>query len=158
MKKALVVAIGSTIMADDAISHHVLQNLKSRKVDANLVELGTDIFRLNLEYTGQKKVIIIDALFGEEPPGTVLVYHYDEIQEKLEGKIKNAHLLGVGECLEIMRHADKEFAKADITLVGIVAEKIDVSMELSPSVQSAIEKATEVVISLLEEKEKLEIS
>lgn len=149
MFDTLVVGIGSTVMTDDAVGHHVLLNLQQKNVPAEIVFLGQDLFKLRLFFKQHKKVIIVDALQGEYPPGKVLVFDYKSILEKLEAKIRNIHFLGSIEVLQILRQADVNLQKAEIFLVGIIVQTIDKGLDLTEPVQKAIPKAVKEVIKLI---------
>lgn len=138
-------------MTDDAIGHHVLQELQKESISADLVELGMDLFRLRLFFDKQhKKIIIIDALTGDYPPGTILSFSYQEFHSKLDAKIRNIHHIGSIEAIDIMRNADENLANAEIYFVGIIVEKIDKGLTLTKSVQKAIPKAVDAVKSFFQ--------
>ncbi|NHJ85263.1 MAG: hydrogenase maturation protease [Asgard group archaeon] len=145
MADVLVIALGSTVMTDDAIGHHILSELQNQNLDADFAYLGTDIFRLRLYYKNHKEIIIIDALTGDYPPGTVLNFHLDDINQKLEASIRNAHRIGAIEALKIMQNDDVNIANAKIFFVGIIAESLDKGLELSSSTKQAIPKAVNIV-------------
>ena len=149
MHDTLIVSLGSSVMTDDAIGHHVIQELQKAKIKAELIDLGMDLFRLRLFFSNHKKVIIIDALTGDYPTGTVLSFTYEELKEKLTAKIRNIHRMGSIEALEIMRLDDKELAAAEIFFVGIVVEKIDKGLELTEQVAEAIQEAITAVKKIL---------
>jgi hydrogenase maturation protease len=149
MPKALVVCVGSTVMRDDGVGFHVLERVKKSGTNTDFADLGTDIFRLRLHYNDHNPVIIIDALRGGGNPGDVLVFSSSEFENKLEGKIRHAHLLGVLEGINIMREVDDKLKTAEIFLIGIVADTIDKGLSLTPIVQKAIPKAANTISSLL---------
>ena len=149
MNDTLIVSIGSTVMTDDAVGHHVLNSLKEKEIEADLIDLGMDLFRLRLFFKNHKNLIIIDSVMGDYPIGTVLVFSYEELNEKLEAKTRNIHHIGSIEALEIMRLADKRLAEAHIYFVGIVVEKIDKGLELTKKIRKSITKAVEMVLDLI---------
>jgi len=150
MNDTLIVSIGSTVMTDDAIGHHVLNSLQEKEIKADYADLGMDLFKLRLFFNEHKNLIIIDAIIGDYKPGTVLVFSYDEIKDKLEAKTRNIHYIGSIEALEIMRLTDEKLAQAKIQFVGIVIESIDKGLELTRRVQKSIIKAVEMIVDLLE--------
>jgi hydrogenase maturation protease len=152
MSDLLIVSIGSTVMTDDAIGHHILQSLEEKGVEADFFDLGLDLFKLRIVFDKHKRIIILDAFSSSKhPPGKVLSYHYKDFQNKLEAKIRGIHQLGSIEALEIMRLADEDLARAEIYFVGIVIEKIDKGFELTSTIEKAISKAVKTVEELLSE-------
>lgn len=149
MVDTLIISLGSTVMRDDAIGHHVLDKLIEQKINADMIKLDTDIFKLRLHYKEHKRLLILDALIGDYPPGTILVFSIDEINEHLKAKIRHAHAVGSIEALQIMRMQDGNLQNAEIFFIGIVAEVIDKGLSLSKSVQKAIPKTIEKIINLI---------
>lgn len=145
----LVVALGSSVMQDDGVGAAILAELRGRGLQAELVELGTDLLRLRLFFDGHPTVILLDALRGGGEPGSVLSFSGDELQARLEGKLRNPHLMGVVEGLGILKAVDSEVAKAEFHLVGVVAETIDKGESLSPVVEQAVVKAADRVEALV---------
>lgn len=132
-------------MQDDGVGYHILRSLQDKNVQADLVDLGTDIFGLRAHFKNHSRIIILDAMKGGETPGTVLVFRGPEFRERLEGNIQNAHLLGVIEALDIMRAIDDQLAKAEFFFVGVVAQTIDKGLELTEPVAKAVQKAVNQV-------------
>ena len=150
MNDTLIVAIGSEVMTDDAVGYHVLRFLQKESVQADFVELGMDLFRLRLFFKKHhSRVVIIDALKGDYPPGTILSFSYKDFHSKLDAKIRNIHHIGSIEAIEIMRTDDEKFAEAEVFFVGIIADVIDKGLELSKSVSNSIEAAAKEVKNLL---------
>ena len=137
-------------MKDDAIAHHVIDKLSDLELDnVDLVKLDTDIFKLRLHYQNHKRIIIVDSLIGNYPPGTVLSFSSDEIDSKLAAKIRHAHSIGSIEALKIMQLDNVKLAKAKVFFVGIVAEEIDKGLTVSKSVYASIPKAIDVILELI---------
>ena len=149
MYDTLIVAIGSKVMTDDAVGYHILQLLQKDNITADFVELGMDLFRLRLFFKNHKRVIILDALKGDYPPGTVLSFKYQDFQSNLDAKIRSIHHIGSIEAIEIMRNADEKLANAEIHFVGIIVDVIDKGLELTNCVAQALPEAARTVKSLL---------
>ena len=146
----LIACVGSTVRTDDGVGYRILQQLQQEDITADYADLGTDIFRLRLYFQKyHQHVIILDALLGDIEPGKVKTFSYSEFKDKLEGKILNAHLLGVVEGLQIMRELDDSLKNTRITFVGITAENIDKGLELTPKVEQAVPVAVKTIKNML---------
>ncbi|AIU70584.1 protein frxA [Thermococcus eurythermalis] len=142
----LILALGNELMKDDGIG------LKAGRILAekgyNVLEVGTDIFRLSNHYSGEDRLIIIDAILSDElEPGSVLHLAGEEVFEKLKAEIRSAHFMGAIDGLKLLMKLDERLAKAEIHLIGVVAKEIDLGMELSEEVERALPE----VIRLVEE-------
>lgn len=144
--RTLILALGNELMKDDGIG------LKAGRILAekgyNVLEVGTDIFRLSNHYSGEDRLIIIDAILSDElEPGSVLHLAGEEVFEKLKAEIRSAHFMGAIDGLKLLMKLDERLAKAEIHLIGVVAKEIDLGMELSEEVERALPE----VIRLVEE-------
>ncbi|HUT82340.1 MAG TPA: hydrogenase maturation protease [Candidatus Bathyarchaeia archaeon] len=149
MTSTLVVSLGSTVMSDDAIGHFILDELQKKDIQADFIKLDTDIFKLRLYFKGHKQVIIIDALTGEFPVGTIFSLKSKDIDKKLSATIRSAHRIGSIEALKIMQADDKELAEAEIIFYGIVVKQIDKGLTLSPEVQKILPEAVDILYKML---------
>lgn len=142
----LILALGNELMKDDGIG------LKAGRILAekgyNVLEVGTDIFRLSNHYSGEDRLIIIDAILSDElEPGSVLHLAGEEVFEKLKAEIRSAHFMGAIDGLKLLMKLDEKLANAEIHFIGVVAKEIDLGMELSEEVERALPE----VIRLVEE-------
>ena len=144
----LILALGNELMKDDGVGLKVGRILAEKGY--NVLEVGTDIFRLQQHYNGEEKIIIIDAILTEKyKPGQVVHLKGDEAFEKLRAEIRSAHFMGAIDGLKLLRLIDKRLAKAEIHFVGIVAKEIDLGMELSEEVKGNIPNIINMIESLV---------
>ncbi|WP_456449867.1 hydrogenase maturation protease, partial [Palaeococcus sp. (in: euryarchaeotes)] len=69
--RTLILALGNELMKDDGAGLKVGRLLAQR--GHNVIEVGTDIFRLQRYYNGEERLIIIDAILSDEyAPGEVV--------------------------------------------------------------------------------------
>lgn len=145
--RTLILALGNELMKDDGVG------LKAGRILAekgyNVLEVGTDIFRLSNHYSGEDRLIIIDAILSDElEPGSVLHLAGEEVFEKLKAEIRSAHFMGAIDGLKLLMKLDERLAKAEIHLIGVVAKEIDLGMELSEEVERALPEVIRVVEEL----------
>ena len=144
--RTLILALGNELMKDDGIGLKAGRILAEKGYD--VLEVGTDIFRLSNHYSGEDRLIIIDAILSDElEPGSVLHLAGEEVFEKLKAEIRSAHFMGAIDGLKLLMAMDERLAKADIHFIGVVAKEIDLGMELSEEVERALPE----VIRLVEE-------
>ncbi len=142
--KTLILALGNELMKDDGVGLKIGRLLKEKGY--NVLELGTDIFRLQTYYNGEEKIIIIDAILSEKfKPGEVIYLKDEEVFEKLKAEIRSAHFMGAVDGLRLLITLDERLAKVELHFIGIVAKEIDLGMELSEDVKKAIPKVIEIV-------------
>ena len=145
--RTLILALGNELMKDDGVGLKVGRILGER--DHNVLEAGTDVFLLQNHYSGEERLIIIDAILSDKlEPGEVIHLQGEEVFEKLKGEIRSAHFMGAIDGLKLLMVLDERLAKADIHFVGIVAREVDLGMELSEEVERALPKVVELVEKL----------
>ncbi|MDV3103829.1 hydrogenase maturation protease [Thermococcus waiotapuensis] len=142
--KTLILALGNELMKDDGAGLRAGKILAEKGYD--VLEVGTDIFRLANNYSGEERVIIIDAVLSDKlKPGEVIHLQGDEVFEKLKAEIRSAHFMGAIDGLRLLMALDERLAKAEMHFIGVVAKEIDLGMELSDDVREAIPKVVELV-------------
>jgi len=136
-------------MRDDAIGPSILDELSFRHLSADLIDLGTDIFKLSLYGEGYDRIVILDSFRGGGVPGDVLSFSGEEMTRSLDARIRSAHLIGSIEALELLRAVKPSLKDVRFHLVGVVSGDISTGEGLSPEVERAIPSAADVVESLL---------
>lgn len=142
--KTLIMALGNELMRDDGVGIRIGRLLKEKGY--NVLEIGTDIFRLQTYYNDEERIIIIDAILSERfKPGEVIYLKGEGVFEKLKAEIRSAHFMGAVDGLRLLMTLDERLAKIELHFIGIVAKEIDLGMELSEEVEEAIPKVIEIV-------------
>ncbi|MDI3475126.1 MAG: hydrogenase maturation protease [Thermococcaceae archaeon] len=145
--KTLILALGNELMKDDGAGLKAGRILLEKGY--NVLEVGTDIFRLANHYNGEERIIIIDAILSDKlKPGEVVHFKGEEIFEKLKAEIRSAHFMGAIDGLKLLMALDERLKKAEIYFIGIVAREIDLGMELSDEVKAGVQKAVELAEKL----------
>ncbi|MCO6041087.1 hydrogenase maturation protease [Thermococcus alcaliphilus] len=133
----LILALGNELMKDDGVGLKVGRILAERGY--NVLEIGTDIFKLQRYYNGEERIIIIDAILTDKyKPGEMIHLKGEEVFEKLKAEIRSAHFMGAIDGLKLLMALDERLAKAEIHFVGVVAKEIELGTELSEEVKSNI--------------------
>lgn len=146
--RTLILALGNELMKDDGTGLKAGRILAERGY--NVLEVGTDIFRLANHYNGEERIIVIDAILSDKlKPGEVVHFKGEEVFEKLKAEIRSAHFMGAIDGLKLLMALDERLKRAEIHFIGVVAKEIDLGMELSGEVESALPKVVEVVEGLL---------
>lgn len=144
----LILALGNELMKDDGVGLKVGRILADKGY--NVVEIGTDIFRLQRYYNGEEKIIIVDAILTDKyKPGEIVHLKGEEVFEKLKAEIRSAHFMGAIDGLKLLMALDERLAKAEIHFVGIVAKEIGLGTELSEEIKSNIPNIIKVIENIV---------
>jgi len=145
--ETLVVTLGNSLAGEDAVGSRIFERVRNT-INARVEYLGTDIFRFSNVYDNEKRVVFIDAVYSETMgAGDVVHFSGDEVFEFLNDVAVDAHMLGVGEGLKILRKVMPSFPE-DIHFIGISCKKFgagNMSEEVRKGMEKAIEKLMEIV-------------
>ena len=145
--RTLILALGNELMKDDGVGLKVGRILAEKGY--NVLEVGTDIFKLHRYYNGEDKIIIIAAILTDKyKPGEIVYLKGDEVFEKLKAEIRSAHFMGAIDGLKLLMAIDKRLSKAEIHFIGVVAKEISLGMELSDEVKSSVPNIINMVESI----------
>lgn len=145
--RTLILALGNELMKDDGVGLKAGRILAEKEY--NVLDVGTDIFKLSNYYSGEERLIIIDAILSEKfRPGEIIHLSGEEVFEKLKAEIRSAHFMGAIDGLKLLMAMNERLAKADIHFIGVVAKEIDLGMELSEEVENALPRVVELVEEL----------
>ncbi|MCM8758945.1 MAG: hydrogenase maturation protease [Candidatus Omnitrophica bacterium] len=151
--KILVVGIGNVLMKDDGIGVYLCGYLKKKRtlIEAEIMELGVEQWRLSCIACDFKNVVLVDAVDMGLNPGQCAVW---EDVDFMDGKIFSFHSKSFLSELCIVRAIRKMPEK--IYLFGIQPEEICWGRSLSPTLQNRFtfiaEKLVEFIDFLKKEK------
>jgi hydrogenase maturation protease len=140
----LIMGLGNALLGDEGFGLHVIRRIKDYRLPDNvkLLEGGVGGFDLLGHLEGVSHLIVIDVMVMDAPPGELRMYRQGpELAEP--GKVMlSFHQVGILDLMQMW------------SLIGIEPEtyflvtrplKMDVSMELSPPLQIAANRAAEIV-------------
>lgn len=152
-----VFGLGNVLLHDDAFGPQVISELRARWIipdDVVVEDLGTPGLELSTFLAGHERVILIDAVAADAPPGSIVSYNKDEIVRHPTGIRLGPHDPSLGETLLTMDLVD-DGPKA-VVLLGAVPASTEPGIGLSEPVRAAATHVVEIVVeSLLADGRKL---
>jgi hydrogenase maturation protease len=136
--RIIILGVGNLVLKDDGVGIHLLQLLEKNGVAGDNVELidaGMCVDIRDLITEKADKVIILDAVAGTEPPGTL--YHFQLVRP---GAKRGSHLSIHQTCITDSLGALEDEGKApeSIVVVGIQPGIIDWGTDLSPEIEARL--------------------
>jgi hydrogenase maturation protease len=145
-KKILIAGIGNLLFTDEGIGVHVIREMSKLQLpeEVELVEIGTATFELTGWMEGKDKVIIVDALLGDDPPGTVFRLSPADLSAE-DGKFSTSlHQYGV---VEALKSAAMTGNKPEVVIMGIVPKDYrSLGTELSVELKKSLPKITQAIL------------
>lgn len=148
MSGTLVAGIGNIFLSDDAFGVEVVRRLTGRPMPDGVKVADFGIKGIHLAYElldGYDRLILIDAIAWNSPPGTIHILQPSAITSS--GRLPDAHGMEPLAVFDYLASIGGE--PVPTVIVGCEPETIEEGMGLSPSVEAAIDKAVDVVLDLI---------
>ena len=144
-----ILGFGSPLMGNDGVGLKVIEALQKTELkdlkDLDIEDAGVcGLDLLNL-LDGARKVIIVDAVLADSPPGSV---HRIEGKDLLDGTefhpLVSVHDLTITDVLKIGEHVQQ---LPEIVVIGIEIGSIvtEATREISPDVLEGVDKAIKLI-------------
>lgn len=145
----LVMAVGNILRRDDGFAESVLERLAGQELpdDVELFNAGTSAIDLMEIFNSREKLIVIDAVRGGHPPGTL--YRFSPEQVVAEAlPLNTLHQVGL---LETLRLGELVDCRPKTTvIIGCQPQDTNLGIGLSPTIEAAVEQAATLVIQEIE--------
>lgn len=148
--RTVVIGIGNVLTGDDAFGPTVVKTLEAvwdlpPWVEA--LDAGTPGMDLVALASGATRVIVVDTVLSDGPPGTLRVYDHEQLLAKPLTPRVNPHAPGLIESLFTLDLSGD--GPADVLLVGVVPGPTDVGVGMSDDVEAAVGPVIEVIVEAL---------
>jgi len=142
--KPVVLGLGNPLFQDEGLGIHLIHQLMHEAMDEQVefVDGGTDALALLGVVEEADHLLIIDAIDGDHPPGTIRQLTGKEIPLLVNGRM-SVHQIGFQEVLALAGLRGR--LPADIVLIGVQPQSLDWGTELSPLVAQTLPCLTEMV-------------
>jgi len=140
-----IIGFGNIFMSDDGLGIEVINRLRKKKIDAEVIERRTSAADLMLYAQNSKKIVIIDAVDAGQKPGEIVRFKADEI-DKFKDKVKSfsLHDFNLSQALAIIKKLNVE---VDIVVIGIKPKNIGFGQNLTPQIKEKIPAIIDMAIN-----------
>lgn len=144
IKPILILGIGNILLKDEGIGVRVAEKMMKMQLPPDVEVMDGGVGGLNLLYyiEGRKKVIVVDAVKAEAPPGTLFRFTDKDLAAK-KGVMRSAHGIDFTDVIAAAQMLGNK--PEEIIFLGIEPESLAASMELSP----LMEKNIPILINLV---------
>jgi hydrogenase maturation protease len=151
-----VIACGNANRSDDGAGPEVLRALRARAVggeapDLCLLDAGTDGMAVMFAARGCRSLIIVDACRSGSEPGAVFEVPGAELDRPYTPAL-NLHDFRWDHALHAGRMIFRDDFPADVVVLLIEAETVELGIGLSRPVAAAVDKVVARVEGLIEER------
>ena len=134
----VLLGVGNILLTDEGLGVHVVKDLKESFTftpTITIIDGGTMGMELLTYMRGMKKILLVDAINGGEPPGTVYEFPHKELEQYFTEHI-SVHEVGMQDILRI--RAIQEEPLEDAVVIGVEPESLEIGFEPSEVVQRAL--------------------
>ncbi len=148
----LVLGIGNILLRDEGVGVRVVQAMENLPLpdDVELLDGGTAGADLLDAISDRRKVIVIDALDADVPPGTILRMKPEDLAADDSGGI-SLHEFGIAETLRMAGHLN--CSPSEVAIIAVRPKDIEPGLDLSPEMQQWLPRIVERVLSEIAARE-----
>jgi len=151
MAQITVLGVGNILMQDEGFGVRVVEQLLHKyhfPENVQVLDGGTLGMELLRFLIGTDKLILVDAVSGDLPPGSIYQFNHDEVKTYFKEKV-SMHELGIQDVLAVMEVLEKP-AK-EIIILGVQPLTVDIGLEMTTIVAKTVGNVVEKLLLLLKE-------
>lgn len=142
----LIAGLGNVLLTDDGVGVHAVRELQRRPpAGAMVVEIGTAVLHGLSFVETARRVLLIDAMQGGRPPGTIYLSEMGRRSADAEGPAQPftgqaapAHSLHSLSLLEAMRVLLPDRPLPPVTVIGVEPAALNYGLSLTPAVAAVL--------------------
>jgi hydrogenase maturation protease len=141
----LVLGIGNILLRDEGVGVHLVRTLANQPGPdgVELLDGGTAGADLLDAVSDRQKLIVVDALDADVPPGTILKLHPEDLPAPPSGGL-SLHEFGLAETLRMARQLG--CGPRHVTIIAVKPQDTRCGLELSPPMQQWMPQIREAVL------------
>lgn len=146
----LVLGLGNVLLSDDGLGAAALARLERDwriPSGVRLADGGTLGLSLLDLLADSERVILVDAVRTDDPPGTLVRLDGDYVLGAVRDRL-SSHQVGVADLLDAARLIDRY--PTALILLGLVPEAIDLAVVRSPAVDGGLDRLVQAVVRELQ--------
>ena len=140
-----VIAVGNPFYGDDGVGAAVLAAIGREGTfpGAELIDVQTDALALIDHFDPGRKHVIVDAAQMGLAPGEVAAFRPDEVQLHIRQDNLSVHGFGLPEVFAMAERIG--LLPADVLIVGVQPERIEINQGLSAAVAAAVPRVLSIL-------------
>jgi len=147
--RTAVMGAGNLLMSDDGVGVHVIQVLRTKQGlpgDVKLIDAGTAALDVLQFLDDIDRLIIVDAVKGGGPPGTIYQFSPEDVSEEPSRRL-SLHQISLFQALNTRKMLGSTLP--GLVIIGVEPKSISPGTSLSPEVQAAVDKVVDTIVALV---------
>jgi hydrogenase maturation protease len=149
MTNTAIVGIGNILLSDEGVGVRAVEELQrcyEMPSGIKVIDGGTLGLDLVWLLSGCERLVVVDAVVGGQTPGSLYVFHGDELADYFLGKM-SLHEAGIQDVLRAFEIMEKQLP--EVVIIGVEPGSIEWGFDLSPAVAGNLAQAVNAIISQL---------
>jgi len=150
--RIIILGIGNVLTGDDALGPTVVNTLDAEWVlppDVVVLDAGTPGMDLVALAAGAERIIVVDTVLSDGPPGTLKVWDRETLLAKPLSPRVNPHAPGLIESLFTLDLSGD--GPTGVRLIGVVPEATDVGIGMSDALVASVPRVIATIVETLRE-------
>ena len=150
--RIFVLGIGNVLTGDDALGPTVVNTLEvewALPPEVVVLDAGTPGMDLVALAAGAERIIVVDTVLTDGPPGTLKVYDRETLLGKSLTPRVNPHAPGLIESLFTLDLSGD--GPTGVRLIGVVPEATDVGIGMSDALTASVPRVIAEIVEMLRE-------
>lgn len=142
----LILGVGNILLRDEGVGVRVVEALLQEELPAGVeafdgATVGFDLLEV---LAHRRKVVVVDAIAGDQPPGTVLRLRPEDLlpQERADVSL---HEMGLLEALSLAQLL--KIAPQEVVIIGVKPEELSCGLDLSPRIAELVPALVELALT-----------
>lgn len=142
--RILVLGVGNLLLSDEGVGVHVARKLMEMDFppQVRVVEGGTDGFGLMHVLLEAERLILVDAVKGGGPPGSIYRFEVEDCPPFPDVFKTSVHQISI---LEVINLSGLIGSTPRTTVIGVEPKRLEMGMELSPEIEAKIPKVIQLI-------------
>jgi hydrogenase maturation protease len=149
-QRIVILGVGNLLLSDEGVGVHVANRLMEMELPpgVEVIEGGTDGFRLMNVVTEADRLIVIDAVKGGASPGSIYRFDVKDAPSYPQVYKTSVHQIGI---LEVIHLSELVGRTPETTIIGIEPKSMAMGLELSPEISEKLPRIIELALKEVEE-------
>lgn len=146
-----VLGIGNVLLSDEGLGVVAVKRFSEEyEVPENVKVMDGGTLGLDLMYflEGTEKLLVVDAVAGGNPPGTLYKIKNEEVKKYFKNKV-SMHEIGFQEVMALMEL--RGFPLKEVVIIGLEPKSLELSLNLSREIEEKIPVLLEEIAKQLKE-------
>jgi hydrogenase maturation protease len=143
-RRIMILGVGNLLLSDEGVGVHIARTLMEMDFppQVRVVEGGTDGFGLMHILLEADRLILVDAIRGGGPPGSIYRFEIEDCPPFPDTYKTSVHQISI---LEVINLSGLIGPPPRTTIIGVEPKCLEMGMDLSPEIEAKIPRVIQLV-------------